>query len=95
MSDTSRHSIERYLNTPFKKAKMCKLKERVCIAEKQNHMLKTRIVEITQKVISCLHRDLLTIMNENHDQIKWAYPEGSFAPLFWEEQLKAALVKDP
>lgn len=38
--------------------------------------------------------DLLGIMNENSTNIKQAYPEGSFARLFWEEQLKAASVKD-
>ena len=41
-----------------------------------------------------LHADLLGIMNENTEQIRRAYPDGGFARLFWEEQLKAASVKD-
>ena len=99
MSDTSSHSNERYLNTPEKKAKMSKLKQRAHMAEKEIQKLRVRIAELTQQqgdsIDPILHGDLLTIMNENYDQIKQAYPEGSFARLFWEEQLKAASVKDP
>ena len=40
------------------------------------------------------HSDLLKIMDDGSDEIKKAYPEGSFAKLFWEEQLKAAKVSD-
>ena len=36
------------------------------------------------------HSDLLKIMDDCSDEIKKAYPEGSFASLFWEEHLKAA-----
>ena len=41
------------------------------------------------------HSDLLKIMDDGSDEIKKAYPEGSFARLFWEEHLKAAKVSDP
>lgn len=37
-----------------------------------------------------LHSDMLAMMEENADKVKSAYSEGSFARLFWEEQLKAA-----
>lgn len=43
MSDSSSHSNERYLNTPEKKAKMTKLKERAHAAEKQAHRLRIRV----------------------------------------------------
>ena len=46
-------------------------------------------------VDSELHSDFLHIMNENVDQIRKAYPENGFSRLFWDEQLKAASVKDP
>ena len=99
MSDTSSHSNERYLNTPEKKAKMSKLKQKARVAEKQNEKLRARIAELTEKqgdpVDPTFHVDLLIILNENYEQIKQTYPEGSFARLFWEEQLKAATVKDP
>ena len=39
-------------------------------------------------------QDLLTIMEENQDVVEKAYPEESFARLFWEEQLKVAKVGD-
>ena len=38
--------------------------------------------------------DLLHIMQEKSDDIKRAYPEGSFARLFWNEQIKAATAND-
>ena len=98
LSDTSSHSNERYLSTPEKKAKMSKLKQRVRVAEKQVQNLRAKIKELTQQqgddVDANLNADLLGIMNENYENIKQAYPEESFARLFWEEQLKAASVKD-
>lgn len=41
-------------------------------------------------VESCLHQDLLTIMNDNNHDIQQQFPTGSFRRLFWEEQLKCA-----
>ena len=99
VSDTSSHSNECYLNTPGKKAKMSRLKKKVALVEKQNQKLRARVAELTQKqgasLDEALHDDLLAIMNENYDKIRQAYPEGSLARPFWEEQLKAATVKDP
>lgn len=92
------HSNKLNLNTPEKKAKMAKLKERAHAAEKQAHKLRVRIKELTKQngdsVDPKLHADLLGIMNENSEQIKRAYPDGSFARLLWEEQLKAASIND-
>jgi hypothetical protein len=80
MNDTSSHSNERYLNTP---AKMSKLKQKARLAEKQNEKLRATIAELTEKqgdaVDRTFHGDLLLILNENYEQIKQAYPEGSFA----------------
>ena len=81
-----------------KKAKMSKLKDRVRVAEKQVQNLRAKIKELTQEqgddVDANLNANLLGIMNESCENIKRAYPEGSFARLFWEDQLKAASVKD-
>ena len=41
------------------------------------------------------HSDLLKVMDDGSDEIQKAYPEGSFARPFWEEQLKAAKVSEP
>ena len=86
LSDTSSHSNEHYLSTPEKKARMSKLKQRVCVAEKQVQNLRAKIKELTQQqgddVDANLNADLLGIMNENCENIEQAYPEGSFARLF-------------
>ena len=98
LSDTSSHSNERYLNTLEKKAKMSKLRVRARAAEKKVDQLRSRIRELTEQrgevVDKQLHGDLLEIMSENTEQIKKAYPEESFARLFWDEQLQAASAKD-
>ena len=88
-----------YLNMPEKKAKMSKLKERVHVAEKQVQKPRATIRNLTQKqgesVDNDLCADLIGIMNENCEQVKKAFPEGSFARLFWEEQLQAVPIKNP
>ena len=38
--------------------------------------------------------DLLSIMRDNEQRVRDAYPEGSFAKLVWDEQLKAATAGD-
>ena len=77
---------------------MEKLKKRVRIAEKQVQKLTAKIQELTTKQGKCLdsdlHNDLLGIMNESSENVRKAYPDGSFARLFWEEQLNAASVSD-
>lgn len=60
--------------------------------------LRAKIKELTRQhgddVDANLNADHLGIMNENYKNIKQPYPEGSFTRLFWEEQLKAASVKN-
>ncbi len=41
-----------------------------------------------------LHDDFSTIIKEQSSKIDQTYPEGSFASLFWHEQLKAASLTD-
>ena len=89
---------ERYMNTPQRKEKMGKLKKRVHIAEQTVLRLQQKIERITREegehLDELFQNDLISIMNDNNDKIKMAYPEGSFARLFWEEQLKASLTDD-
>ena len=77
---------------------MGKLKKRVHIAEQTVLRLQQKIERITQEegehLDELFQNDLISIMNDNNDKIKMAYPEGSFARLFWEEQLKASLTDD-
>ena len=98
ISDASSHANIRYMNTPEKKKKISNLKKRVQSAEKELSKLQAKVKQLTQKqgesVSDALHDDLRSIMEENSDQIAKAYPEGSFRRLFWEEQLRAASLKD-
>ena len=86
------------MNTPQRKEKMGKLKKRVHIAEQTVLRLQQKIERITREegehLDELFQNDLISIMNENNDKIKMAYPEGSFARLFREEQLKASLTDD-
>ena len=95
ISDTRSHINEQYMNTPEKKAKLDKMKKRVHEAESEVRKLQQKIEQLTREqgesIDSDLHGDLLGIMKD----IDQAYPEGSFARLFWEEQLRAATAKDP
>ena len=41
-----------------------------------------------------LHNDLVATMKENSNSIAGIFPEESFANLFWQEQMKAASLKN-
>ena len=94
-SDSSKYKNERYLDTP---EKIASLRKRAYTAEQTVMKLRAKICKLTKEqgemLDDNLHSDLVGIMNDNGDKIKQAYPEGSFARLFWEEQLKAATVSD-
>ena len=81
---------ERYLNTPQKKAKMMKLKQRVRVAEHTVSRLQERVRKLTQEQGEIVDRTL----NSDMLNIKNTHPEGSFARLFWEEQFKVAPLAD-
>lgn len=97
-SDVSSHTNDHYLSTPEKIFKMSNLKRKVKSVEKQVRTLKARIEHLTQQegesIDSALQDDLLSVMEENNRSIMDAYPENSFARVFWEQQLQAASVKD-
>ena len=84
---------ERYLSTPETRAKIASLRERANKAEQAVSKLREKIQQLQEHgemVDGSLQSDLLQIMHEKTDIVKNMYPEGSFARLFWEEQLKAA-----
>ena len=97
-SDISSHTNDRYLSTPEKILKMSNLKKKVKSVEKRVRTFKARIEFLTQQegesIDSALQDDLLSVMEENNRSIMDAYPEDSFARVFWEQQLQAASVKD-
>ena len=81
------------MNTPEKNTKIDSLRRRVYCAEHNLTILCEKFHKLTQDkgnmVEHGLNSDLVQIMNENSGKIKKAYPQGSFAHLLWEEQLKA------
>ena len=89
----------RYLNTPQKQAKLKTLATRAYTAEKELRKLKEKLAHSTEKsgvhVDTSLHKDLLSIMEENDDSIMKQFPDGTFRRLFWEQQKKAASVCNP
>ncbi len=97
-SDTSNHTNERYLNSPQKKMKMTSLKKEAVAAKAAVKRLKEKIMRIqeqqSESVSNGLNSDLTQIMNDNVHVVHKTYPENSFARLFFDEQIKAASVKD-
>ena len=89
----------RYLSTPDKVAKINFLQ----IASRNAKQAKMRLREKIQKISSTqnesideeLSNDLKQMMAEQTDHVRSVYLEGSFARIFWDEQLKAAVAKNP
>ena len=75
------------------------MKKHVHKAENEVRKLQQKVEQLTweqgESTDSDLHGDLLGIVKEKTKDIVQAYPEGSFARLFWEEKLRAATAKDP
>ena len=60
--------------------------------------LQEKIRKLTQQggmqLDDSLQSDLFEIMGEHSSRVKNVYPEGSFARLLWDEQLKALSLSD-
>ena len=97
-SDSSSYTNERYLNTPEKKMKMCRLKKKARTAVQVISKLREKVSYLTRNHGEVLDKnmetDLLAIMRENAEKVKSTYAEGTFARLFWDEQFKAASLND-
>ena len=88
---------ERYLKTPEKSAKIDKLQSRAHKAEQAVRTLSNKVQKLMAKgeqLDTSFQSELLSIMRDNEQRVRDAYPEGSFAKLFWDEQLKAATAGD-
>jgi hypothetical protein len=92
-ANLSKHTNDRYLDTPEKIAKISFLRKRALAAERMTLSLREKFHKLTQYngdvLDKDLQSDLVSIMHENDNVIK-SYPENSFIRIFWEEQLKAA-----
>ena len=82
VTDTTRHANAKYMTTPEKKEKISKMKRHVSVAEREVAKLQKQIETLTQEcgetVDGELQEDLLSIMYNNNNNIREAYPEGSF-----------------
>ena len=89
---------DRFLNTPQRAKKMDTLRSRVSLAEKEVARLKAKIEKVTDingvAVDEQLHKELSTIISDKSDSVEKEFPQGTFRRLFWDEQRKAAMVKD-
>ena len=98
IADIRSHVNIRYMLTPEKAMRMKKMKKRTENAELEVTKLRKKIQKITcecgESLDNDLQQDLLSIMAENTQCVKTAFPEGSFRRLFWEQQLDAAKVTD-
>ena len=75
-----------------------KLKTRVCKAEQTVRTLNNKIQKLRGQgecLDSSFQSDLISIMHSSQHIVQDSYPDGSFAKLFWDEQLKAASSSDP
>ena len=92
------HVNYRYLPTPEKDQRLREFHSQHRNTTKRLKWLQHKLaVAIEEKGISVdksMHGDLTQIMNECADKVAAQHQVGSFARVFWEQQLKAASCKD-
>ena len=95
--DPSSHTNYRYLSTPEKLERIKNLHEVVHSKERQIQALHKKIDQVIQeegiKVDSALHNDLVTVM-KRHSQSDENTTDSKFKDIFWQQQLRAASLKD-
>ena len=88
----------RWLTTPEKDKRYSQLRRRLDAKSKEVKRLKDKINIMIEKnhvsLDATLHSDFRGIMTEMSQKIQEECAENSFRRLFWEEQLKAASVKN-
>ena len=88
------HVNFRYLSDDQKVQRMHNMKAVVQATRSRLTYLEKQLVDTTKvkgvEVNSELHSDLVSIAQENQQQIHDSHPEGSFQQLFWNQQLQAA-----
>ena len=89
ISDVRSHVNIRYMLTPEKAMKMKRMKKRDQNVEVEVTKLRKKIQQLSSEYSDSLdsdfQQDLLSIMSENTEEVKAAFPEGSFRRLFWEQ----------
>ena len=96
VTETSSHANFRYLNTPEKIGRLKNLSKLVRSQEKHIQDLRNRLAKATEvngvRVGGDVHNDLVNIMNFHKG--KHPSSDETFSSIFWNQQLKAATLKD-
>ena len=94
----SSHTTYANLSSAQKDMRLRNMKKELTKLRQRNERLKSRIDAEIQTVgvtvDDVLHSDLKEVMQKEADKVYAAYPEESFQRLFWEQQQKAASLKD-
>ena len=98
VSELSSHANYRYFSSEEKDGRIRQLHQQRRLDTKKMNRLKTSLEEAIQQrglaVDSELHREFRETMSQNADTMSQQLPEGSFSRMFWENQLRAAQLKD-
>lgn len=94
----SSHTNFRYLNTPEKVERLRSLSRLIHVKDQQvadskkklNRMIEANGISVDES----MHNDLLTIMETNNSKQARSNTEESFSTIFWQQQLKAAKLKN-
>jgi len=92
------HTNYRYLSPSEKEERLHKLHNAIISSRRQLQHLKDKLtksindtgVDVDQQ----MNEDLLCIMKKNEQQVNLEFSPQYFPHLFWEQQMKAASVKD-
>ena len=96
---TDSHINNRYLNSPEKVRKINEIQAKLRAKRNQlNEIQQSLTTKVEKKGIQLhndIHNDLLSIMQENSQEIENNFPNDSFRQLFWKQQFEAALKSNP
>ena len=94
----SSHAPYSTLTTPEKDERLRRLHSEAKSSKLQLARLKAKVSKMIEaentEVDKELDGDIHEMVKDHENDVKSAYPEGSFQRLFWDEQVKASAVKD-
>ena len=98
VTQTESHTNLRFLNTPQRKERFSRLRVKRKICQQKVKRLEEKIGMLIEEkgvlVSEELSEDLVRSMDESTPGIMEKYPPGSFRRIFWEQQQRAASLKD-
>ena len=92
------HTNLRFLNTPQRKERFSRLKLKSKLCQQQLRRLEEKIERLVEargiEVSEDLHSDLAAMVEENSSEVEVMNPPNSFKRIFWQQQQRAASLKD-